>query len=127
MKKSLLLVALILLCACGSVPQATGVLAGKVNIGPLQPVVREGVPEPTPGPEVFAARKILVLSANGRREVARVSINPDGTYQVILPIGWYQIDIAGSAIDRGIDLPTEIEILQDQITRLDIDIDTGIR
>jgi hypothetical protein len=103
------------------------VLSGNVTIGPLQPVMREGVPEPTPAPEVFAARKILVLSQNGRREIARVSISAVGTYQVILPVGRYLVDVAGSGIDRGIDLPTEIEIFKDQITYLDIDIDTGIR
>ncbi len=127
MKKHIILIGLFLLAACSSLPTDTGVLAGEVSIGPLQPAVQEGVPEPTPAPEVFAARKILVLSESGRREIARVSIDPDGTYQVILPVGRYQVDIAGSGIDRGIDLPATIEILKDQITCLDIDIDTGIR
>ena len=46
---------------------------------------------------------------------------------MVLPVSRYLIDIVGSGVDRGIDLPTEIEILKDQITLLDIDIDTGIR
>lgn len=127
MKKYLLLAGLMLLSACSALPQETGVLAGHVTIGPLQPVVREGVPEPTPGPEVFAARKILVLSQDGRREIARLSIGPDGNYQAILPVGRYLIDIAGSAIERAAGLPQEIEILSGRVTLLDIDIDTGIR
>jgi hypothetical protein len=127
MKNHIILVALFLLAACTPLPGDTGVLAGEVSIGPLQPVFREGMPVPTPAPEEYATRKILVLSANGRREIARVSIDPDGTYQVILPVGRYQVDIAGSGIDRGIDLPAAIEIFKDQTTHLDIDIDTGIR
>ncbi len=127
MKRFLVFGVLILASACASIPQETGVLAGDVTIGPLIPVVREGVPEPTPGPEVYAARKIIVLSQDGRREIARVSIEADGAYQVVLPVGRYLVDIAGSGIDRGVDLPQEIEIFGDQITRLDIDIDTGIR
>jgi hypothetical protein len=127
MKRFLIILGALLLGACISLPRETGVLSGNVTIGPLQPVMREGVPEPTPAPEVFAARKILVLSQNGRREIARVSISAVGTYQVILPVGRYLVDVAGSGIDRGIDLPTEIEIFKDQITYLDIDIDTGIR
>lgn len=127
MKRFLIVIGVLLLGACVPLPKEMGVLTGEVTIGPLQPVVRVGVPEPTPAPEVFAARKILVLSQNGRREIARVSIDPDGTYSVLLPVGRYQVDIAESGIDRGIDLPTEIEIFKDQITRLDIDIDTGIR
>lgn len=127
MKKHIILVILFLLAACTSLPRDMGLLVGKVSIGPLQPVSREGMPDPTPAPEVYAARKILVLSSSGRREIARISIDPDGTYQVMLPVGRYQVDIAGSGIDRGIDLPATIEILKDQTTRLDIDIDTGIR
>jgi len=68
-----------------------------------------------------------VLSLDGRREIARASINVDGTYEMVLAVGHYLVDIAGSAIDRGIDLPKEIEIFSGQTTRLDIDIDTGIR
>ncbi len=127
MKRSIVFVMLILASACTSIPGETGVLAGDVNIGPLQPAVQVGVPEPSPGPGVFAARKIVVLSQNGRREIARAFIEIDGTYQLILPVGRYLVDIAGSGIDRGIDLPQEIEIFSNQITRLDIDIDTGIR
>jgi len=127
MRKCLILMLLILSSSCALLPRETGVLAGNVTIGPLQPAVQVGVPEPTPRPEIYAARKVVVLSLNGRREIARASINADGTYEVVLAVGRYLIDIAGSAIDRGIDLPQEIEIFSNQITRLDIDIDTGIR
>lgn len=126
-KRYFMLAVFLLLGACASLPKDMGVLTGDVTIGPLQPAVRVGVPEPTPRPEVFTARKILVLSQSGRREIARVPINADGTYHVILPVGRYQIDIAGIGIDHAADLPTEIEIFKDQITQLDIDIDTGIR
>jgi hypothetical protein len=125
--KRILILGLILFTACTVIATETGSLAGNVTIGPLQPAVQEGVPEPTPGPQVYAARKILVLSQDSQREIARVSINPDGTYAVTLPVGFYVIDILGSAIERGMDLPREIEILSGQTTYLDIDIDTGIR
>ena len=127
MRKFIILMLLILSCSCAPLLRETGVLAGNVTIGPLQPAVKVGVPEPTPRPEIYAAREIVVLSLDGRREIARASINADGTYEVVLAVGHYLVDIAGSAIDRGIDLPQEIEIFSGQITRLDIDIDTGIR
>ena len=127
MRKHLIVMLLILTSSCALLPRETGVLAGNVTIGPLQPAVQVGVPEPTPRPEIYAAREILLLSLDGRREIARASINADGTYEVVLAVGHYLVDIAGSVIDRGIDLPQEIEIFSGQITRLDIDIDTGIR
>ncbi len=127
MKRFLIVAVLILASACTAIPKETGVLAGDVTIGPLVPALREGEQEPTPWPELYAARKILVLSQDGRREIARVSIEDDGTYQVVLPVGRYMVDIAAGEIERGENLPREIEIFSGQITRLDIDIDTGIR
>jgi len=90
-------------------------------------VMREGQPTPTPAPEVYAAREIVVYARNGKTEVARAQIDARGNYQVALPVGTYVVDINRIGIDRGTDLPKEIEIASGQVTRLDIDIDTGIR
>lgn len=113
--------------ACTSEPEATGTLTGHVSIGPLVPVVREGVPEPTPAPEVFAGRQIVVFSGDGRREIVRVSIDGQGNYRVDLPVGRYQVDINHAGIDSAAGLPAEVEIHAGKITRIDVDIDTGIR
>jgi hypothetical protein len=37
------------------------------------------------------------------------------------------VDINHTGIDRGGDLPKKVEILSQQVTRLDIEIDTGVR
>src|SRR4030042_6451881 len=92
--RMLLLVALTLLVTfCCPVPQETGVLEGQVTIGPLVPVVQEGVPEPTPGPEVYASRQIVVYAQDGQTEVARVQMDGQGNYRVELPVGTYVVDI----------------------------------
>ena len=122
---------LILTVACTSTPQETGTLEGYVTIGPLVPVSREGVPAPTPAPEVYAAREIVIYAEDGQSEVARAQINHSvdyrGSYRITLPIGTYVVDIIRIGVDRGASLPAKVEILTDQVTRLDIDIDTGIR
>ena len=115
----------ILGCSWG--PKATGTLEGHVSIGPLVPVQREGEPEPTPAPEVYAGRQIVVFSSGGRREIARVEIDGQGNYRVALPAGSYMVDINHAGIDSAAGLPAEVEVLAGQITRLDVDIDTGIR
>lgn len=115
------------LAACASAPQEAGILEGHVTIGPLMPVVQQGVPEPTPAPEVYAARQIVILSGDGKRELERVQIGADGNYRVELAAGTYQVDINHAGIDSSKDLPRRVEILADETTRLDVEIDTGIR
>ena len=117
----------VFLAACNQTPQALGTLEGHVTIGPLVPVVREGEVEPTPAPEVYASREIVVFTQNGETEVARLQIDANGNYRAELPVGFYLVDINHAGIDSAAGLPAEIEIKADGVTRLDIDIDTGIR
>src|SRR5687767_9169337 len=74
------------------VDQASGILEGKVTIGPICPVEREGQPCPVP-PEAFAARKILVFNESKSRVLETVSIDALGRYHVSLARGQYVIDI----------------------------------
>ena len=116
-----------LLYACQPSPQESGILEGHVTIGPLAPVVREGEVEPTPAPEVYAARQVVVFEEDGKTEVARLKIDENGNYRAELPVGAYVVDINHIGIDSAADLPKEIEITNQAITRLDLSIDTGIR
>ena len=132
MKRFLLLMPLLLAlalvsAACGGADQETGVLEGHVTIGPLTPVVQEGVPEPTVAPDVYAARQVVVYAADGRRELARVQIDSHGDYRVALPVGSYLVDVNHVSIGGGIGLPQQVEIVEGETIRLDIEIDTGIR
>ena len=126
--RMLLLVALTLLVtSCVPLPQETSVLEGHVSIGPLVPVVQEGVPEPTPGPEVYASRQIVIYAQDGQTEVARVQVDAQGNYRVELAVGTYVVDINHAGIDMAKELPKTVEITDGETTRLDVDIDTGIR
>ena len=118
---------MLLLASCAPPPRETGVLQGHVTIGPLVPVVREGEPEPTPAPEVYATRQIVIYAEDGRTEVTRVQIDAQGNYRVTLPVGTYMVDINHVGIDRGVDLPATVKIEAHEVTRLDVEIDTGIR
>ena len=121
------IVLMVTLSACSLKSSETGFLQGAVTIGPLVPVVGPGVVEPTPGPQVYAGRKVVIWDAKGKRELQQVDILGDGTYQVELDVGTYVVDINHLGIDHGSGLPATIEIHKDQVTILDIDIDTGIR
>jgi hypothetical protein len=121
-----MLVSLLTACAPAA-PAHTGVLQGRVTVGPLVPVEIEGAPAPTPAPEVFAARQVVVFTPDGEREVARAQIDPEGSYRLELPVGDYLVDINHLGIDSAAGLPAVVTIRPDEITTLDIDIDTGIR
>jgi hypothetical protein len=115
------------LSSCTPGPRHTGILEGQVTIGPLVPITREGEAPPTPGPEVYAERKIVVYEQDGVTEVARLQIDSHGNYRAELPAGFYVIDINHAGIDRAADLPKEIEITEGGTTVVNVDIDTGIR
>ena len=123
----LLLISFALCASCNPGPQEFGTLEGQVSIGPLVPVFREGEDPPTPAPEVYAAREIVVYKKNGVTEFTRLGIDSTGRYQGELPVGIYVIDINRIGVDTAADLPLEIEIKLNSVTTLDIDIDTGIR
>ena len=126
--KHLLFILLVLqLVACAPATLVTGTLEGHVTIGPLVPVVQEGVPEPTPAPEVYAARQIVVVRERDGKEIVRLTIDAEGNYRGELPVGTYVVDINHLGIDSAEGFPMTVEIVPDQVTRIDVDIDTGIR
>ena len=116
-----------ILYSCAPTPQQFGTLEGHVTIGPLSPVVRVGEPEPTPSPEVYQGREIVIYLEDGKTEFVRLKLDASGNYRTELPVGVYVVDINHLGIDMSKDLPKVIEIKEGEITRLDIDIDTGIR
>jgi len=126
-KRTIFISLFVLLFACQVAPAPEGILKGHVSIGPLQPAIREGVPEPTPNPEVYAARQVVIFDQKGREEIVRASINAAGNYEIALPAGIYVVDINHSGIDFAKGLPAQVEISLNEVTLLDIAIDTGIR
>ena len=69
----------------------------------------------------------MVDKKNGVTEFPRLGIDSNDWYQGELPAGTYVIDINRIGIDSADNLPLEITIKANTKTRLDIEIDTGIR
>ncbi len=121
----------LLLLSCQQSGPQTGVLEGKVTIGPIWPVERPGESRPVP-PEVFAARKVMVYDASGKKLVKEVSIQQidqtaTGYYSVQLAAGSYTVDTNRLGIDRSGNLPQKITVAAGGTVTIDLDIDTGIR
>ena len=128
-KQFLITICVLFVSSCSLISGDVGELAGQVTIGPLQPVHREGEIEPTPSPDVYAAWQIVVYSKDMQREIARTDINPEGYYQIVLPVSSYAVTakpVNNYGGPGGSDVHY-VEITKDEVTNLNLDIDTGIR
>ena len=90
-KRFLIIIWVLFAVGCSLPSGNVGELAGQVTIGPLQPVHRAGEIEPTPSPEVYAAWQVVVYTKDMQREIARTDINPEGYYQIVLPVSSYSV------------------------------------
>lgn len=101
-----------------------GILAGQVTMGPFCPVERPGVPCPVP-PDAYSSRRILVYKTDGKTLAAQKNLETDGRYTLQLAPGDYLVTISPAGIGQ---LPFKnATVRSNQITKLDFDIDTGIR
>jgi hypothetical protein len=107
-------------------PKILSAIYGKVTIGPVCPVEREGVPCVVP-PETYTSREIAVYRADGETLVARQNIKPDGTYRFELDDGLYVLKQIPSGMDKSEKLPYQFTIRQNSDIQFDFSIDTGIR
>jgi len=129
LRRGLLIVAVFIVVGCSGPGREEGTLSGHVTIGPLQPVVQEGEPDPTPSPQVYAAWEVVVFTDDMEREVARADIDAAGNYEVTLAAGSYVVTTEpsdGRGGPGGSDR-LNVAIIAAELTQLDLDIDTGIR
>jgi hypothetical protein len=126
-------VVLALFAACNRSPTAPdessrphGRLSGLVTIGPNCPVEQPNQPCPTP-PSAYTLRKVLVYTPNRSALLFTVDIDSQGLYSIDLIPADYLIDLKPTGMDRSPDVPTNVTIHANVVTRVDIRIDTGLR
>lgn len=112
---------------------STGVLLGKVSIGPLCPVEIEGVPCKVP-PGTYTSQAVFIYREDGTTLVTSVHLNECGYYRFELPPGVYAVDLllksshdSAWAVESRQELPKKIEIRVGAVAELNLRIDTGIR
>ena len=117
-------------CAKKSEITDTGVLKGKISIGPLCPVERIP-PDPAclPTAETYRAWATAIFSAKEKLKYAILIPNLDGTYEIELPVGDYFIDYSVVRVlwVGKSNLPANISITKNDTITFNINIDTGIR
>src|SRR3954451_9831417 len=105
-----------------------GRLSGVVTIGPNCPgPAREDNPCPTPG-SAYASRKILVYNEAKTNLLFTVDIDSQGSYLIDLAApAKYTVALKPNGSDRTSDLPKVVDIHPNTVTRVDVNIDTGLR
>lgn len=136
MRRFSLLIALLVFAACSGkddpvspnsvVDFDRGTLAGVVTIGPNCPGPQTNQGCPTP-PSAYLARKVLVYNTAKTELLHTVDIDTLGNYLIVLPVGQYVVDLKGSGADHSASVPATVTIQHSVTTKLDIDVDTGIR
>ena len=78
--------------------------------------------------ETYAEYPLIVLSHDGKEEIARVTADGNGKYCLALPPGAYILDVQGQTPRGHLRAkPQRFTVVSNQITRVDMDIDTGVR
>jgi hypothetical protein len=76
----------------------------------------------------YAEYPLIILSQNGKREIARVPADKNGKYRIRLPPGDYILDVQGRMPKGHVrSKPQPFTVAPNQTVHLDMNIDTGIR
>jgi hypothetical protein len=82
---------------------------------------------PTPSAEAYAEYPLIILSKDGKNEVARITADGNGNYHAALPPGDYVLDVQRHAPGHVRAKPQRFTVVSNQTVRVDMDIDTGVR
>jgi hypothetical protein len=78
--------------------------------------------------ETYAEYPLIVLSYDGKKEIARITADGNGNYHLALPPGDYILDVQGRQPKGHVRAkPQRFTVASNQTVRVDMDIDTGVR
>jgi hypothetical protein len=78
--------------------------------------------------ETYVDYPLIILSRDGKKEIARVTADENGNYRVALPPGDYILDVEGRPPKGHVRAkPQSFTIASNQTVHADMNIDTGVR
>ena len=121
----------LMLASAASIKAALqGFIEGHLKIVVIRPVEPDNMPQPTVAPETYAEYPLIILSQDGKREIARLTADKSGNYRVALPPGAYTLALqerSGEerAAERIHANPQPFTVVSDQTVRVDMTIFIG--
>ena len=116
------------ICCLASDNAALGFLEGRLRILAYKDVeLAEGNPPKCSGGN-YDEYPLIVLSQDGKKQIARITADENGNYRIALAPGDYILDVEGRPPTGHVRAkPQPFTVTSNQIARVDMDIDTGIR
>ena len=100
---------------------APGLVEGHLKIvSPKEVELADGSP-PATSAENYAEYPLIILSLEGKNEIARVTADGNGNYHVSLPPGNYVLDVQGRAPGHVRAKPQQFTAVSNQTVRVDMD------
>ncbi len=117
----------LMLAESASIEGATqGFMEGHLKIVWMRAVEpSDDMPRPEVAPESYAAYPLIILGAEGRREVARLTADKHGNYRAALPPGAYILEVQDPIPKHIRANPQPFTIISNQTVRVDIRIFAG--
>src|SRR5438034_7935849 len=104
-----------------------GFMEGHLKIVVIRAVEPDNVPQPAP--ETYAEYPLVILSQDGKREIARLTADKSGNYRVALPPGAYILALQErSAEERAERIhanPQPFTVVSNQTVRVEMTIFIG--
>jgi hypothetical protein len=121
--------AFLLLAGSASVDAAPpGFVEGHLKIVSSKEVELADATAPGITAENYAEYPLIILSQDEKKEIARVTADGNGNYRIALPPGDYILDAQGRPPKGHVRAKQQpFTVTSNQIARVDMDIDTGIR
>ena len=105
-----------------------GFIEGHLKIVVIRSVEPDDMPQPTP--ETYAEYPLIILSQDGKREIARLTADKSGNYRVAVPPGAYILAVQGRpaeerAAERIHAIRQPFTVVSNQTVRVDMTILIG--
>jgi hypothetical protein len=118
----------LVLATTGSLNAApSGFLEGHLKIVSAREVELANGKPPVITAENYAEYPLIILSQDGKKEIARATADEKGNYHTALPPGDYVLDVQGRSPGHVRAKPQQFTVVSNQTVRVDMDIDTGVR